>query len=443
MESEVIYNSIFETKEHLDVKDIDIRNKTKKDSFYVLGVISTFIILFQIKVAGISVFKYIAFLFGMWFFLLNKGRLKFSVFKQDYSTFFLVLILCVVISLTGSSHHKDYSLRMLIDFFFIIFLCYGISTSRDKNLQSFIDGIRLSCIIQIIWCSLQFLAWYGARVDINKEVFVDGLHLLTSASKYENNGTVLCISGLSHHPSNLIVVIIFTLALFKKPWKWPVCFFIAFISRNSTTLIASALSIMLYIIPGIFDMLKEKTIRRKTVPYIVFIILVLPIVVIAFRDAFSHHIGKLLLRLKTAYEGSGMDGNTFAHVGYYTFLPDVWNRLGIREILCGYSYGWTGGMFSLFYGEELWMYYYRSVLNVGVESDPMNYLYGVGIIGTLFLYRWLIKDMLLGYKINRTYAILFLSITVSGVFYCIQYAFVIISEVVLSELIARKIDVFS
>lgn len=418
------------------------KGKRRYDSFFFLGLISTFLIIFNIKVVGIALFKYIAFGFGAYFIIKNGARLKKKAFTQSYSKYFYATTLSVIIILCGDAIYKEYSIRFFIDFAFLMFLCFSIASSKDDNLISFIRGVKISCIIQLIWCFFQAALWYVLHIDLNKKIFVDILHVAESASKMTSDGTALCISGLCHHPSNLIVVIILILALFKKIWKWPVSIAVAVLSRNSTTLIAIAISMLLYILPSIYDFLKYHHFSKKSVIIFFALVGLLISTAVFFRNSIFNRIQDVTRRIKAVYEGGTLDGSTFAHVGYYTFLPEVWKRFNLRDILFGYSYGWTGGMFYVFFQSDYGMYFTHSMINAGVESDPMNYIYGIGIIGTMFFYGWLIKEAIRGHRINRIYTIMFMSIIFSGVFYSIQYSYVILIEVVLSELIRRNISLF-
>ena len=62
-----------------------LRSGTKANCMFVLGVLSTFILLFNIKVGGISMFKYIALGFGTYIGWKNHGKLKRSTFKYEYA----------------------------------------------------------------------------------------------------------------------------------------------------------------------------------------------------------------------------------------------------------------------------------------------------------------------------------------------------------------------
>jgi len=420
-----------------------IRKKTrvKADYMYVLGVLSTFIILFNFKLGGVALSKFIMLGFSIYICWRNRGRLRKSVYKLEYIPYFLITIVSVLLILGGDSPYKEYSVRSLVDFLFILILCLTVATCNNEKIRSFFIGVRVSCYVQIIWCFLQIVFWYILHIDINKMLFVDGFHLIENASKYNSDG-VLCISGLSHHPSNLIVVIIFTLFLVNKAWKWPVCIAIAIASRNSTTLIAIVFCMILYLIPSIRNFFKKKKFNRKGLLFLLITLAVLVAFTFMGGNVIVTRISEILLRIQSAYNGTAYDGSTIAHASYYTFLPQVWEKFSLAEKLFGYSYGWTGGMFSYFFGAQYSLIFTRPSLNWGVESDPMNLIYGIGIIGAVTFYWWLSRTAIKGIKINNQYFIMIVSLIIAGIFYCIQYSMVIVIEVLLTVAVFRKMDVF-
>lgn len=418
------------------------RRKAQADCMFVLGVLSTFILFFNIKVAGISMFKFTAFGFGTYIGVKNRGKIKKSLLKYEYMPYFAVTIISSILIMAGDSPYKEYSIRSLIDFFFIIYLCLMVATCNNIKLRSFFNGIRVSCYVQIAWCFFQIAFWYVLHVDINKAIFVDGLHLMESVSKYNNNG-VLCISGISHHPSNLIVVIIFTLFLVKSAWKWPICAIIALASRNSTTLIAIIVCVFLYLVPSITQFYKKRKISKRRLLVVVIAVVVIFAFIFSGGDEIANRIGEVLFRIQSAYNGTAYDGSTIAHASYYTFLPKVWERFSTIEKLFGYSYGWTGGMFYYFFGSQYSLIFTRPTINWGVESDPMNLVYSIGIIGAIVFYWWLLKIALKGKNLNNCYLLMILCLVAAGIFYCIQYSLVIVIEVALTVAIHRNIDIFA
>ena len=415
--------------------------KINIDCMFVMGVLSTFILFFSFKIAGISFFKYIAFGFGTYLIFKSNGIFKKSVLRMDHLPYFAVTVFSVLLILLGKSPFKEYSIRSLIDFFFIAYLCFAVVICSDRKLLSFIQGVRVSCYVQIVWSFIQIALWYSIRLDLNKLLFVDLLHLIDSASKYDKGE--LCISGISHHPSNLIVVVILTLFLVKKIWKWPVCVIIALASKNSTTMIAVALCMLLYIISKLSQSVKSKKMSKKDVLLFVTVLLAVFVVLCFGGGRIASRYNEIIFRVQSVFKGTVNDGSTIAHASYYTFLPAVWKNYSITEVFFGYSYGWTGGMFDYFFGTKDYLIFTRPSLNWGVESDPMNMLYGIGIVGMLAFYFWLIKTALKGKKINRYYSLMIVSFIIAGFFYCIQYSFVVVFEVVITTAICRNLDVFN
>lgn len=418
----------------------NVRHHGLDNILYIWGILSTFLLFYDISVFGISMLKIFYFLLGSIIYIRQKWVINCHFIKQGYFLYYLSVVLCVIIILLGHSPYKELSLRSLINLFFIIYLSIAISSLNNKDLISFFRGVKISCIIQVFWCILQVVLWYGNRIDLNKLIFVDTFCLFETVSKYAGN--ILCVSGLSHHPCNLIVVIILILSLFNSSWKWIVCLFLAFFSRNTTTVISIGIAILIMLVPNIFKSFSSNRIKSKTIVTIA-VFSIIPTVLFMI---FSHNViswgEEIFKRFSSIFSGGTLDGSTFAHLSYYSFLPDVWHRYTFIEIIFGYSYGWTYGMFGMFYGSDYNLYFDASIINAGVESDPMNLIYGIGIFGTVMFYSWLVKTAIVSRGTNHKYSMIIICLICCGVFYSIQFSYVILLEVALTECIRRKIDIF-
>lgn len=65
---------------------VRIRNSMWSYEFW-LGIISTFLLIFQFTIFDISIFKYVAFIFGALILFTNGFKLKFNA-KYDFLPFF-------------------------------------------------------------------------------------------------------------------------------------------------------------------------------------------------------------------------------------------------------------------------------------------------------------------------------------------------------------------
>lgn len=74
-----------------------------------------------------------------------------------------------------------------------------------------------------------------------------------------------------------------------------------------------------------------------------------------------------------------------------------------------------------------------------MECDVVNILWNKGLLGFILFYGWLKR----GWKINHKYAYAIVAIMVGGIFYNIQYDWVIVLEIIIDIAIYKRIDLFS
>lgn len=419
---------------------VRIRNSMWSYEFW-LGIISTFLLIFQFTIFDISIFKYVAFIFGALILFTNGFKLKFNA-KYDFLPFFLFTLISGLIPFIASYTYKEYSLRSCIDFLFLAFLCFSVCSSNSNKIKYFFYGLRISCYIQIIFCFVQIISWYCFNLDINNQIFVKNLNLIDKASFFKDGQ--YCVSGLSHHPSNLIVVILLSLSLLKSSWKWPICIVISVLSRNLTVMLSIIVySTLLISYSFSFNSIKKVLLSKISKSYFYVVLIIIAVTILCNNDEIQEIINKNINRVYSICFSNSSDGSNIAHSLYYTKLPEILENFNVVEFLFGYSYGWTGGMFNIFFGQQYNEIFLQAKLNWGVESDPMNILYGSGLIGFTSFYYWIIKTSIKGININKVILPLLFSIIFAGLFYCIQYQYVILIEVLITVSIYRKVNVFN
>lgn len=104
--------------------------------------------------------------------------------------------------------------------------------------------------------------------------------------------------------------------------------------------------------------------------------------------------------------------------------------------LFGYGYGCSGYIFSVL----------DNRINIGnwaVESDIMDKLYSLGIVGFVLYYTFLSKILIWGYKIDKKYTIVTLAIIIQGFGYNVQWDYIFLIELVFYICIKNKISFFN
>ena len=72
-------------------------------------------------------------------------------------------------------------------------------------------------------------------------------------------------------------------------------------------------------------------------------------------------------------------------------------------------------------------------INIGnwaIESDIMDKLYSLGIVGFVLYYTFLSKILIRGYKIDKKYTIVTLAIIIQGFGYNVQWDYIFLIELV-------------
>ena len=130
------------------------------------------------------------------------------------------------------------------------------------------------------------------------------------------------------------------------------------------------------------------------------------------------------------------DASTMAHMSYYTSLPEIYSHFSILEKLFGWGIGRSGNVFTEYYG------LYKTIGDWSIESDPMNFLYSLGIIGMFLFYLFLIITIVKGSKIDKKATAFIAILLVCGFFYAVQYIWVVMVEVYFLAVLDKKKMIF-
>lgn len=401
--------------------------KVSKFLLYLTGLFSTFY-FFQIKNIPFSLI--FALLFSMVCVL--RKCLKFKITSPNYA--FLGFVGVAFVSGIMNQFFFGRKLNMVPIYVYVIILLffYCLQNVKKSETDCFIKGLKLSCKIHIVWCFLQFIAYKAVGMDINSLIFVQKLHLTDAASRIQ--GGTLIVSGLCAHPSNLVPTLLLSVFLFDKWYVWIACIGIAALSSNSTLIIAMSLAV-LFRMYTYFKEHKFKFVVSEKI--VVLFCAALPVSVymffkVGFYDLLTGKFNELFLRVSER-----SDASTAAHLSYYTRLPDIFSRFSLIEILFGWGIGRSGTVFSVFY------HLYAKFGDWSVESDPMNFVYSLGIIGAFCLYFFLISIAVKSFKFDIKTSAFMVIMLICGFFYAVQYIWVVQLEVFIFAVISKKQGFFS
>lgn len=395
---------------------------------YLLGVFSTVYIL---KIENLPIFFWLCIIL---FVLIILSYKKISTFNNKNYMFYLLSICITTVIALVKNENSVYTYTACISFvvIFIVSFCgTQLNVLRDSVILKYVSGLKVSCIIHLIWCFAQYLFYEIWQIDINNIIFVNLLHSVDIASRYNNGGLV--ITGFCWHPSNLVPVIILSVILINKWYIWLAAFFVTF-NTHSTTLIITILVCFFLMEIRHFGRITNMLSKGLIGKLIISVLLI--IIILINNNLLEVFLDKFQL-VFTRINGNANDMSTLAHISYYTKLPVVWGKMSILNILFGIGLGCSGVCITQINGQ------YNDLGAWVVESDPMNLIYSCGIIGTILFYCWIIKTMYNGYKIDYKYFVLILALIISGITYNIQYDWVILVELVFVICIKRNINIFN
>ena len=347
------------------------------------------------------------------------------LFFLMYGCMFLTLCISVIFPVGSLWVKQEYIQFFWISVYAVFYLI--ASAYSDNQILLFFKGFTIGSIIQLVWEILQYLIYSIVGTDINMTFF----SALYSRSYMKEGG--FGASGLAWHPSNLAPLLI---VLFWTTNNWYIKFVVlvaAILSNNSTVIICLAVCLVINIIAT-----RKKKIQIKKKSIIFALVALIILVVLLFKtDLLSitnDRVGFVYQRLFGGYYDGG---STNAHIRYYTSIPSVITNFPLMKILFGFGEGCSGYVMTSLFGQ------YSDIGAWALECDIVNILWSKGIIGFVLFYGWLFSIIKRGWKINPKYSYILIAIMFGGIFYNIQYDWVIVLEIVMDIAIFKHIDLFS
>lgn len=370
----------------------------------------------------------------------NTGGIKVTNDKL-VNFIFLELIISTICCLTSSislSYKKAalISTCLVIPMYFFFSLIKGNTRQRAELLCCVKKGIKITCIVELIWCFLQFVAYKFAGLDINQKIFVNLLHLVQTASRYES-GKFFRPSGLCWHQSLMAPIVVLTF-FFSGSIIWIGLALLDSLICHSTTAFIGILCcfIFTYGLKAIKYIQSGRVKIHKIVAFFAAILFVLAIPV-AIKANAPAAFAEELMRLVTRITHSSSDLSSAAHMRYYTSYKDVVKMSSPLQVFFGYGYGCSGYPITKLFDQ------YAYLNNWSVESDVMNILISRGILGFFGYYGMLAYIAIKGYRIDERYALLIACIVVEGVTYNIQFDWLFFLELFLYLAVQSRFNIFT
>lgn len=363
--------------------------------------------------------------------LVTKNRAIISL----YSVWILSTLFCLRSDIPMSyKENSIIAITVLIPIFFSVSF-YERHFKSVRIVATIRKALVLTCVIQVIMCIVQFALYYNVHIDLNQIVFRDFLHMVENPSQYKLG--VYHPSGMCWHSAFMAPITIITFVVCDSYFIKVLAVVAAIICNNATAIIGIGICLALSVTFSVIDFLRKtnKTTKKRTF-IVVGLIIIIFLLVFLGTDAISIVIEKVIDIYGRA-TGSVYDGGSAnAHIRYFIAYPEVVKNGNVIQFLFGYGTGNSGFTMSKLYGQ------YTELNSWVVESDVMNQLYSNGIVGFIIYYGFLLYIAFKGYRLNRRYLILMMSIIIAGFTYNIQFSWVLYIEFLLYLSIKNKIDFF-
>lgn len=405
------------------LSDVSFRLGSPKELLlFLLGLFSTWQIL---QVAGLALSTWITVITTV-YLLLTQGL----YFRKDWLLLSMLAsaLLTFAVSMISDipSGYKKPALMGILQWALIfIACCYMRKEQTASAVNSFMKGFDWSCRIQLFWCLLQMVAYYGLKLDINNRIFGDLLHTNSETSQYRNG--VLACTGLHWHAANLIPVLIYTYFRHRNVFIKALCFVIVYFTKNATSMLAIGFSLVLDLLIFAKHTLCDQHcgIPKKIAVYIMLgaggFLCLSPILLPKLWEVISY----LLLRLYEIQNPTLGHESSTVHFNYYRHLPHILQNIPFHEMLFGSGLNTSGHRFTQFFGQ-----YADSIWTV--ESDFVNGILNKGVFGIILQYGFLLRLIYRLRKTGHTNLSCFIFVLIiSGFIYDNQFIWVLLLEYML------------
>ena len=412
------------------------RMTDEKNIAKIIGILLLLPILqfHRVSIAMVVIFLYI---------ICNVAKKGLHLKQNIMVTCMLALAVFTVLLSVTNNIGSGWKLTAVFNFglfvFALLFYEYCAADICTNDLSSFVEGIKIGCLLNITWCYVQYMLYSAVKIDINDLIFHRALGLVETASAFRD-GVTYCVTGFGWHPGQLVPVLLISFLLFDSVLIKLLLIGICLLAHNSTCLIACMLCILFdfHSFIKVHDSQKYNAIKVIEYLFLLGVVFTALIFESSFIGASTSSIRSLFERLSNILsKNSNIDTSSYLHFRYYTYLPELIRKSNIFQILLGCGYECSGLPFSKYLGQ------YTTLNDWIVESDYINLLVGRGIIWTSIYYFWLIQIFNKGRKISAKNILFTAVVLIAGVFYNNQFWWFFLFEIILSQSIQSDLDLWS
>lgn len=314
--------------------------------------------------------------------------------------------------------------------FLVIIYIFFSQKEKVQYLASYIRGVYISSIIQMIWGYAQILFDAAGR-DLNSIIFKDIFHMMGDYATQYQFGR-LKVSGLCWNAGNLAPLITFGYIFTKNSYLKVAFFLLGFLSGSRTLMLGLLVATFIEII--ITDKFKT-SVSKKSVFFGGIAFIIGAIALATNLDAISYKAMEIanLLDIKDRVK---TEGSANTHFYYLTSVPAITMKNDLISNLFGYGPGCSG------YAQSELMKFYATSDKWSIECDYVNQLWSYGYLGFIVYYYWYFKNIVKTIRIDKRYAVLFVSFLFEGLLYNITFNWVLFLIMAFFLLGRYKINIF-
>lgn len=392
-----------------------------------------------ISIKGLTIFTWMTFIIVLYIFMQTLYSKNYLVNKKTitFLTISFFVLLSSFICLTSEMHqmwkeiqYKNMIWQILHVFIFVFYYRY----ENYRKVKYYLKGIYYASLFQVIWSFLQYIVYSLFTISINKLIFYD-IFKIPEAAHIQTKGSSIALTGLCWNVGNMAPLIVFGYLFTKSPIIKLIFVLYSVLSGSRTLLLGMVLCVVLDIIIYLFKY-RKVTIYKKHIKYFVVgvgflvpIILLKSDIILKVLKKGYELIGSLSVQYLTTQSSARI------HARYWTTIPQVTNWSKPINVLFGYGIGCSGYPFAMLYNQyadHSWV----------VECDFINILWNYGYIGFILFYSWYIHNIIKGYKIDKKYIVLLITLLAEGVMYNVMFNWCYIAILFIFICISYKENIF-
>lgn len=378
--------------------------------FYLLGLFST---MTALSFGGISIFYMLMVVAILKRCIELKIKITFNPSRcKDilWISFFVLLSMVLNVGLYDYSMLEgEWKTEIVKSSLVFVFMITGISLLYGPDERAclknyFVDGLYASCVCQLIWGLLELVFWNWSGISLNEVVFQDFLHIGLDVDWTIITEHSLRIAGISWEPAYFSLAMVAGYLLSSKKILKYLFILTTIVSVSRTGIIIMACAIVVEQL--FFNQSKHSQKYIKQIIYVAVGVIFLGCCILIIPTIRTVAESTIISIIKW---NTTISGRT--HFSYIRFLPDMLRKVQLGHLMFGYGYGGSGLPYMLLDVNTYW----GRTRTWSVESEWLNIFWGLGILGSIAYYSFILKMIVK--STDKNVKILAICLLIGGIFY--------------------------